>query len=86
MRFPSKPPLSPKHTEERLKLAANGLQAFALTIFAAVLIAPILNHALTTPFWMRAVTIVLCGLAELGAFTALRYIPPTPSPKEPDRV
>jgi hypothetical protein len=43
MRLPAKPPHAPKHREERLKLAASGLQALALTLFAAVLIAPALN-------------------------------------------
>ncbi len=86
MRFPSKPPLSPKHTEERLKLAANGLQALALASFAGVLLAPLLNHSLDSPFWVQALALAFCGLAELGAFTALRYIPITPNPREPDRV
>ena len=86
MHLPPKPPLTPKHPEERLKLAANGLQALALAFFAGVLLAPLLNHSLASSFWLQALAIVFCGLAELGAFTALRYIPSTPSPKEPDRV
>ena len=43
MPLPTKPPLSPKHTEERLKYAATGLQTFAFTLFVGVLIGPALN-------------------------------------------
>lgn len=83
MRLPDKPPLSPKHREERLKLAANGLQNLALALFAGVLIAPVLNPALVAPLPVRLAAVALAGLAVLVAFILLRYIPVTPDTKEP---
>lgn len=83
MRLPDKPPLSPKHREERLKLAANGLQNLALALFASVLIAPVLNPALIAPLPVRLAAVALAGLAVLVAFILLRYIPVTPDTKEP---
>ena len=67
MRLPDKPPLSPKHREERLKLAANGLQNLALALFAGVLIAPVLNPALIAPLPVRLAAVALAGLAVLVA-------------------
>lgn len=83
MRLPPKPLHAPKHREERLKLAASGLQALALTLFGAVLIAPALNPSLTAPLWERAAAMLLIGAAETLAFFLLRYIPATPAPEEP---
>ena len=83
MRLPDKPPLSPKHREERLKLAANGLQNLALALFAGVLIAPVLNPALIAPLPVRLAAVALAGLAVLVAFILLRYIPVAPDTKEP---
>ena len=40
------PPLNPKHVEERLKLAASGLQARALTLFGTVILAPFFSNAI----------------------------------------
>ena len=48
MRIPSKPPLSAKHVEERLKLAANGLQALTLALFGTSILAPLFNVAGST--------------------------------------
>ena len=75
MLLPKLPPPARKHTEERLKLAASGLQLLALALFGAGLLAPLFNSALTDPLWAKAVISILAGLAESAAFKALRYIP-----------
>ena len=79
---PTLPPRSPRHREERLKLAAGGLQNLALAVFATVLIAPVVNpNLLATP--RVAIGAVLCGsVAEGLAFILLRYIPVAEPPKE----
>ena len=82
MPLPTKPPLSPKHTEERLKYAATGLQTFAFTLFVGVLIGPAINPNLVAPLLLRAAAIVVAGLAVLLGFILLRYIQ-VPDPKEP---
>lgn len=82
MRLPTKPPTTAKHIEERLKLAASGLQALTLTLLAAVVLAPELNASLTAPLWAKAVAGGMAGLAELCAFSLLGYIPT--GQKEPD--
>ena len=64
MRLPSKPPLSPKHREERLKLAASGLQALALALFGAVLIAPAFNAQLAAPVWVKLALSAIASVAE----------------------
>ena len=81
MRLPIMPPRSPKHTEERLKLFANILQNFALALFFSVLIAPVLNPALSAPLALRLLAILVSGIAVALAFLLLRYIP-VPNPKE----
>lgn len=83
MHLPRLPPRSPKHREERLKLAASGLQTLALTLFAAVLIAPLVNTSLAAPFWVKLLTSFIASVAEGVAFILLRYIPVTNVPKEP---
>ena len=82
MRLPPKPPHAPKHREERLKLAASGLQTLALTLFAAVLIAPLVNPSLGAPLWIKFLTSFAASVAEGVAFILLRYIPPANVPKE----
>lgn len=82
MKLPSRPPASPKHTEERLKLAASGLQALALTVFATIVIAPLLNAAMAVPTWVGLLGFGFAGSAEVSAFLLLRYIPP-PDAKGP---
>lgn len=81
MRLPIVPPRSPKHTEERLKLSANILQNFALALFFSVLIAPLLNPALSAPLALRLLAILVSGIAVALAFLLLRYRP-VPVPKE----
>ncbi len=81
MRMPIMPPRSPKHIEERLKLFANILQNFALALFFSVLIAPLLNPALSAPLALRLLAILVSGIAVALAFLLLRYIPVS-NPKE----
>ena len=75
MTWTDRPPLRPKHIEERLKLAANGLQASALTLLAGVVLAPALNASLLAPLWSKIVAALLAGSAEMAAFKLLAYIP-----------
>lgn len=74
MVFRQPPFLDPKHTEERSKLLANGLQNLALVLFGTVLLQPVLNASLTPPAWLRVLAILVCGGAELSAVILLRYI------------
>ena len=69
------PPLSGKHIEERLKLAASGLQAVAITLLAGVVLAPELNASLSAPLWTKIAAGTVAGLCELAAFKLLAYIP-----------
>ena len=82
MRLPRKPPLAPKHREERLKLAASGLQALALALFGAVLIAPAFNAQLAAPVWVKLALSAIASVAEGLAFFVLRYIPAKSDPQE----
>ena len=75
MRLPEVPPRKAKHTEEQLKLAANGLQALALTLFAAVVVAPSFNPQLAAANWVTVVFALGASAAETMAFFLLRYIP-----------
>jgi hypothetical protein len=75
MKWIRRPPLSAKHIEERLKLAASGLQAVAITLLAAVILAPALNAGLNAPLWAKAVASLVLGFCELAAFLLLAYIP-----------
>ncbi len=77
MKLPARPPLHPKHIEERLKLAANGLQALSLTLVAGIILGPSLNANLYAPLWAKVLTGIGAGLCELIAFALLRYIPLT---------
>ena len=75
MRLPEVPPRKAKHTEEQLKLAANGLQALALTLFAAVVVAPSFNPQLAAANWVTVVFALSASAAETLAFFLLRYVP-----------
>ena len=81
MNWTKRPPLSAKHIEERLKLAASGLQAVALTLLAGVILAPALNASLNAPLWAKLITGFAAGSCEVAAFLLLAYIPV--SPREP---
>ena len=75
MAQPPKRQLAPKHVEERLKLGASGLQASAITLFAGVVLAPLLNTSLVTQPWATILAALSSGLAELAAFKLLAYTP-----------
>ena len=78
--IPRKPPRAPKHTEERLKLAASGLQALAIALFGAAIVAPLLvTHAALG--WTNAITAFTASIAEGAAFELLRYSPTSPEPR-----
>jgi hypothetical protein len=77
VKLPARPPLHPKHIEERLKLAANGLQALSLTLVAAIILGPSLNASLHAQLWMKLLAGGAIGSCELIAFKVLRYIPLT---------
>ncbi len=83
MRFPSKPPVSAKHVEERLKLAANGLQALTLALFGTSILAPLFNVTQAGMGWKTIVAALIAGIAENAAFELLRYIPTSTPAKGP---
>ena len=83
MRFPSKPPLTAKHTEERLKFAANGLQALTLALFGASILAPLFSVTQAGMGWKTIAAALIAGIAENAAFELLRYIPPSTPTKGP---
>ena len=83
MIVPRLPPLAPKHTEERLKLAASGLQSFALALFIGVIVAPVISPSMNAPYWVRALTLFAVGALEFTAFLLLRYIPTPTGKREP---
>lgn len=70
-----KPPQSQRQTEERLKLAASGLQLFALAVVAADFIGPFFNASPGAAFIPSTMAVIGAGLAEGAAFVILRYIP-----------
>ncbi len=82
MVIPHKPPLTSTHVTERLKLAANGLQAIALTVLGTAVISPMFL-SLHVPWWERLVAGVVVGALERAAFECLRYIPDAPPPGDP---
>ncbi len=73
---PAKPPLSPKHREERLRLFATGLQNFGLALFLSVVVLPAFNASTVASLKTRLAAFVVAGMAESLAFILLRYIPP----------
>ena len=77
----------PKHTEERIKLAASGLQLLAIALVGAAFIAPMFNSSLGAPAWITAPAAFVAALLEGAAMIILRYIPVSPIPdavKEPN--
>jgi len=83
MRIPPKPPASAKHIEERLKLAANGLQALTLALFGTSILAPLFNVTQAGMGWKTIVAALIAGIAENAAFELLRYIPNSTPAKGP---
>ena len=80
--LPPLPPLSPAHREDQLKLAANGLQALALTLLGGVVIAPLISPAMIAPTWAKAAAFAIAGIFEATAFFLLRYVPHAASSTE----
>ncbi len=85
LRLPPLPPASPKHTEERLKLGANGLQTLALTVIGTDFVVPFLNPGRQVGFWNHFLFAVPACFAIGAAHMLLRYIPvPAPAQEKPD--
>lgn len=76
MILPKMPEHTPKHTEEQLRLLATGCQNLALTLTAASVIAPMLNHSMSVPLWARVLVPPAAGLIEFLALMLIRYLPP----------
>ena len=70
----------PKHTEERLKLAANCLQAIALALFGTVLIVPHFNASFVVSIEDRTAATAVMGVSEVLAFYLLGFIPTSTTP------
>ncbi len=75
MRLRPKPPVSAKHIEERLKLAANGLQALTLALLGTSILAPLFNVTQAGMGWKTGGAALVAAIAESVAFELLRYIP-----------
>lgn len=83
------PPRNPKHTEERLKLLASGLQLLAIAIVGSAFIAPLFNATLGAPARTTLQAAFVAGLLESAALFLLRCIPINTTPdttKEPSNV
>ena len=69
------PTPTPKHTEERLKLAAAGLQNLALAIGVGTLLTPMLNPAFVVSLLGQIAAGLIAGATEVVALYALGFIP-----------
>ena len=65
----------PKHTEERLKLMAAGLQNVALAIGVGTLLTPMLNPAFAISLPGQIAAGLIAGVIEVLALYALGFIP-----------
>ena len=65
----------PKHTEERLKLAANCLQAIALALFGKGLMVPRFIAPFVVSIAHRTASTAIMGVSEVLAFYLLGFIP-----------
>lgn len=63
---------------EWLKLGASGLQATAISLFLAVLVAPSFNAQLNAPLWASFLFAIVASTAEGLAFFLLRLLPSDP--------
>ena len=70
----------PKHTEERLKLTATGLQNIALAVVVGTFLTPLLNPAFTVSLSGKVLAGVTAGIAELLALYLLGLIPTSQNP------
>ncbi len=75
MKVVTRRPIEPKHVEERIKLAANGLQNSAIALLIGVLLAPAVNRGLDAPLWSKIVAGVLASVLEFVALGILAHIP-----------
>lgn len=71
MRLPPKPPVSAKHVEERLKLAANGLQALTLALFGTSILAPLFNVTQAGMGWKTIGAALIAGIGS-GSVSGMR--------------
>lgn len=69
------PQSSPKHTEERLKLLANGLQNVAIATFVGVLLTPLINPAFIVTWGQTIAAAAVISALELIALYLLGLIP-----------
>ena len=70
----------PKHTEERLKLTASGLQNVALAIGVGALLTPMLNPAFVISRPDQIVAGLIAGAVEVLALYMLGFIPTSKAP------
>ena len=70
----------PKHTEERLKLMASGLQNVALAIGVGALLTPMLNPAFIISRPGQIVAGLIAGAVEVLALYMLGFIPTSKAP------
>ena len=70
----------PKHTEERLKLTAAGLQNLALAIGVGTLLTPMLNPAFVVSLPGQIAAGLIAGATEVVALYALGFIPTSKAP------
>jgi hypothetical protein len=70
----------PKHTEERLKLMAGGLQNIALAVVVGAFLTPLLNPAFAISLGGKVLAGVTAGIAELLALYLLGLIPTSENP------
>ena len=70
----------PKHTEERLKLMASGLQNVALAIGVGALLTPMLNPAVIISRPGQIVAGLIAGAVEVLALYMLGFIPTSKAP------
>ena len=74
------PAALPKHTEERLKLAAGGLQNLALAVVVGAFLTPLLNPAFNVSLPGKALAGATAGVVELLALYLLGLIPTSQTP------
>lgn len=66
--------LDPEVRKERVKLAANGLNAFGLALLIGSVVAPIVDETRHANFLRELVGIGLGATALVAAFLILRYM------------
>ena len=69
-----------KHTEERLKLLANGLQNIAIAMFVGVLLTPLINPAFVVTWGQTIAATAVMSVLELLALYLLGLRPASKDP------